>query len=240
MNTSTGLGENTQIDVYLKHRAPKEHEKRMLEILREHYPENPGCVIDVGCARGTFLKMLSGEFPNAQLTGIDISKELIDEAKKSMPNNNTELIVSDALEYSPKKSFDVAIASGILSVFDDLEVPLEKWLSWLNNTGKLFIFGCFNSRNIDTKIQFRNNAICNKNWEGGLTSYSTKTVGDYLSKRGCTFQFERFEINFDIPRSDDPITSYTIPTTDGRRMLVTGANNVYELYFLVVEKHISR
>jgi len=238
MNTSTGLGENTQIDVYLKHRVQKEHEKRMLEILRKHYPENPGCVIDVGCARGTFLKMLSVEFPNAQLTGIDISERLIDEAKKSVPNTNTELILSDVLEYSPEQSFDVAIASGILSVFDDFEVPLKKWLSWLNKTGKLFIFGCFNSQNVDTKIQFRNNAIGNKNWEGGLTSYSTKTVGDYLSKQGCTFQFERFEIDFDIPISDNPITSYTIPTVDGRRLLVTGANNVYETWFLVVEKQI--
>ena len=231
---------NTQIGVYLEPRDPKEHEKRMLEILREHFPDNPGCVIDIGCARGTFLKMLAGEFPRAQLTGIDISEELINEAKKSMPNNNVELVVSDMIKYSPPKSFDVAIASGILSIFEDFEAPLEKWLSWLNNIGKLFIFGCFNSRNIDTIIQFRNNAIGNNNWEGGLTSYSTNTVGSYLLKQGCTFQFERFEIKFDIPRSDDPITSYTIPTTDGHRMLVTGANNVYELWFLVVEKHMSK
>ena len=230
---------NTQIDAYLKPREPKQHERRMLSLLREYLPNNPGRVIDIGCARGTFLKMLVEQYPSAQLTGIDISSELISEAKAALPHDKVQLLVSDVMAYSPTEPFDVAIASGILSVFDDFEAALNEWLSWLTSRGKLFVFGCFNSRNIDTIIKFRNNAIGKTAWEGGLTSYSKQTVAAYLSKHGYSFTFERFEIDFDLPKSNDPIRSYTETTTDGRRLLLTGANNVYELWFLVIEKGIS-
>ena len=115
---------NTQIDVYLEPREPKEHEKRMLDILGEHFQGDPGRIIDIGCARGTFLNMLVKQHPKSHLTGIDYSSELINEASKIMTRGNVELTVADALQYSPSEPFDAAIASGILSIFDDFEAPL--------------------------------------------------------------------------------------------------------------------
>ena len=150
---------NTQIDVYLKARAPKEHENRMLDILKDYIPTNPVRIIDIGCARGTFLKMLAEQFPDANLTGIDYSKELIKHANRTLNSDKVDLIVSDALNYSPSELFDIGIVSGVLSIFDDFQGPLKKWLSWLNANGRLFVFGVFNSNNIDTIIKFRNNEV---------------------------------------------------------------------------------
>ena len=48
-------------------------------------------------------------------------------------------------------------------------------LSLLKKNSYLYIFGTFNSANIDTLVKFRNN-YTNSTWEKGLNSFSIKTI----------------------------------------------------------------
>jgi hypothetical protein len=90
-----------------------------------------------------------------------------------------------------------------------------KWLDWMNQDGLLYVFGRFNSKNIDTKISFRNNKIGNPNWENGLTSYSVETVRNFLTDKGYTATFKRFYLKINISEHEDPIRTYTKITQDG-------------------------
>jgi trans-aconitate methyltransferase len=227
---------NTQIDAYKKERGPKEHELEMLELIKETAPEFSGHLLDIACASGNFLKLLRTEFPKANLTGFDLSEELLGLAREKLKSDTSlELDIADALSYVPKRKFDVIIASGIMSVFEDFTVPLEKWLSWLDEKGSLFIFGCFNSRDIDVIMKFRNNAI-GKNWEHGLTRYSILTVEKYLKEKGYACTFKPFDLKIDIDEGSDPTHSYTVMTSNGKKIILTGANVVTELYFLIIKK----
>ena len=86
---------------------------------------------------------------------------------------------ADALAYKPQKKFDVIVASGVMSIFEDFTDPLDRWLSWLDKGGWLYEVGPFNSADIDTSIVFRNNRL-GTDWEGWLSSYAKATVGRFL------------------------------------------------------------
>jgi trans-aconitate methyltransferase len=226
---------NTQIEAYLKPRELKEHEKEMLELIKADFPVLRGKILDIGCAAGDFINELDKIYPQAQITGLDINENLIELARKKIARENINFVVSDALTYAPPHRLDVIVASGILSVFDDFIPPLGKWLSWLNRKGKLYIFGCFNSRNIDTIVRFRNH-YTKSDWESGLTSYAISTVGEYLNNRGYSYKFKKFLLNVEIPENENPIRTFTVRCADGSLMIVNGANIVNELFFLIVTK----
>jgi trans-aconitate methyltransferase len=177
---------------------------------------------------------MNKQFPAANYAGFDISSELIEMARQNHDLNNCSFEVSDALKYIPDASFDIIIASGVLSIFEDFREPLQKWLSWLATGGRLYVFGRFNSRDMDTIVQFRNN-VKGDDWEGGLSSYSVHTIGRFLSEKEYNYEFRRFKLEMDLQESDDPIRTYTITTSDGDRMVVNGANIIAEHYFLIIQ-----
>jgi len=227
---------NTQIRKYLENQEIKEHEKEMIEFVKSDFRNDEEfSVLDIGCATGNFINLIKENFPKAKGHGFDISKELILLAQ-NRKLNECDFVTADMLTYAPSQNFDLIIASGVLSIFDDFREPLLKWLDWMKQDGSFYIFGNFNSRNIDTIISFRNNQIGNSNWEGGLTSYSVETVNNFLTEEGYTAVFKRFNLKIDISEHEDPIRTFTKITQDGERIVMTGANIITELYFLKIKR----
>ncbi len=224
---------NTQTDAYQPLREMKEHEMLMMKKALNYSYEN-STILDIGCADGLFISEVAKELPKALITGIDISSKLIDIAKAKKCQNCT-FLVEDAEKFEPDKKFDLIIASGILSVFDNFETILELWLKWLERQGKLIIFGRFNSRDIDVKVSFRNNYKAS-DWEGGLTSYSIQTIGRFLDRLGCEYEYNKFVFSGDLPKNKDPIRTYTIKTEDGEKLVVNGANLIAEHFFLTITR----
>ena len=224
---------NTLSDAYKPFRALKEHEMLMLKKVREFSYEN-STILDIGCADGLFISELAKELPKAVITGIDISEKLIATAK-AKECKNCSFLVEDAVKFKPNKKFDLIIASGILSVFDNFDLILNQWTSWLEKNGRLIIFGRFNANDVDVKVSFRNN-FKNSDWEGGLTSYSIKTIGRFLDKKKFKYEFSKFLFSGDLPKSKDPIRTYTVKTEDGDKLVLNGANLVAEHFFLTIRK----
>jgi len=226
---------NTQITAYSAERSPKAHDKQLLEMIKVDFPSFFGAVLDIGCAAGSFIELMSHTYPGATYTGIDISDGLIAKALRRQIPAKAEFLVSDAVEFEPVEKFDIVIASGVLSIFDDFSTPLKKWLTWLKPGGKMYVFGRFNSENIDTIIFFRNNAYASADWEGGLTSYSVRTILSFVEQLGLKAVFTKFHLPFDLPRDpDDPIRTFTVPLAGGQRMVLNGANVVAEHHFLKI------
>lgn len=237
MSEDTPSGKNFQIDAYLKPRPVKEHEKELLRIIQDDFPEFNGRFLDIGCAAGACIEAVSKVYPQAHYTGFDISEELIAVAKVRLAEVNASLFVADAIEFESDAPFGIIVASGVLSIFEDFEPVMEKWLSWLADDGAMYIFGRFNSADVDTIVRFRNN-YKEGDWEGGLTSYSVHTIERFLKACGYSARFQRFHLNIDLPRSEDPIRAWTVPTPEGK-LVVNGANLIAEQYFLHV-RHESR
>ncbi len=141
---------------------------------------------------------------------------------------------------SSGEGLDIGCASGVLSIFDEFETPLKKWLSWLSNDGLLFIFGRFNSRNVDTKILFRNNTRNHAEWEGGLSAFSVHTITSFLNKLGYKCEFKRFILPIDIKEdASNPIRTFTKELKTGGKIVMDGANIVAEHFFVVIGRDLE-
>ena len=227
--------DNRQIGAYHNQQTLKQHQQEQISIIKADYPEFCGTVLDIGCANGTFIEAMRAVYPTASYTGIDLSEELIELARRRLPGDDVSLFVENVLSYQPAAGFDIIVASGVLSIFEDHEPVLKKWLSWMNSGGRLYIFGRFNSKNIDTIVRFRNN-YNQGDWEGGLTSYSIQTVSRVLEQSGYKHAFKRFTLNMELAEGEDPIRTYTVNCQDGTTLVLNGANTVAEHYFLTVTR----
>lgn len=83
----------------------------------------PKNVLEIGCGYGRNLKVLKGCIPGVQLTGIDISKGQLKEAKAYLNDESIRLIHYDGVSPLPfdNVSFDLVFSSGVLCI-----LPLEK------------------------------------------------------------------------------------------------------------------
>ena len=62
-------------------------------------------MLDVGCGPGVFLKEFLREFPNRQVTGIDLTDRAVDLARKNLPA--AEFSVLDVSKEVPKGEYDL-------------------------------------------------------------------------------------------------------------------------------------
>jgi hypothetical protein len=73
--------------------------------LRPHYK-----VLDFGVGNGAFLSKLRSCMPEADFTGIDISKKMLNEACKLLPLTPIEASATEASHYLPHHSQDLVLA----------------------------------------------------------------------------------------------------------------------------------
>ena len=159
---------------------------------------------------------------------------MIDLAKKRKFRNSI-FLKKDFMTLNKKSYFDIIIASGVLAFYDDFYKPINKMLSLLKKKSSLYIFGTFNSNDIDTLVKFKNN-YTKSNWEKGLNSFSKKTIAKFLKKKNLKYKFKKFNLPFDLKPNKNPILSYTIKYSKNKRIILNGANVKMELFYLIIKK----
>ncbi len=227
---------NKQVDIYKPQRALKQHQREQIDLIKKTFnglPPTNG--LDIGCAKGDFLFALAREMPDTRFTGIEVTPDLIERAKQRSTTirNAPSFVCADMFSYSPVEPFGLITASGVMGTVEDFRQPLSQWLQWLAPGGKLFIFGRFNSADIDVCIKFRNN-YNHSDWQTGMNAYSIKTVGRYLEDAGYAYEFSRFQFDGELPVSEDPVRTYTVKTAEDQVLVVNGANLIAEHYFLTI------
>ena len=225
----------SQVHTYKKNDKIRHHQKILLNLIKKNFNEKKnGKLLDIGCANGTFLKNFHKKFRRFVSTGVDTSKNMILLAnKKKIKNSN--FLNKDFMKLNIKNKFDIVVASGVLAFYDDFSKPLNKMISFLKSKSYLFIFGTFNSNNIDTLIKFRNNYTKSK-WEKGLNSFSVETISNFLNKKKIDYKFQKFYIPFNLGKKKNPIISYTLNTLKNGKIILNGANIKMELFFLIIKK----
>jgi trans-aconitate methyltransferase len=233
MASALGTGTNFQTQAYTAGRAVKEHERIMLALIAEADPGLAGSVIDLGCADGKFVKLLKAEFPQADCTGVDLDPALIARAREE--DGGVAFRCGDVRDIARFGRHRAIVASGILSVFDDPEPVLANWVDALEPGGRLFVFGRFNTADIDVRIAFRVGERAAP-WEGGWTAFSLKTIREVAEELGCRATFRPFVFSGRLERTDDPVKTFTIEGVDGTKYTACGGNVLAEQYFAVLEK----
>jgi trans-aconitate 2-methyltransferase len=71
--------------------------------------------VDLGCGPGNSTEMLAGRFPNARISGIDSSRDMIAAARKRLPAVDFEVAEIDAwVKASAEQRFDIVLANAVL------------------------------------------------------------------------------------------------------------------------------
>lgn len=198
---------------------------------------------DMGCATGDFTSYLLKRFSKLEIIGIDYHVELIEEAKRNYQKsfvNRLEFKEGSILESEtlPSASLDILTVLGVLSMFDDIEIPLKNCAKWLKPGGLLVIFNMFNSFDVDVLLRFKR--LEQKTLEVGWNIFSEKLVIEKASLLDLeNFTFHDFNVNFDrLPHSDDPLRSWTV-TVDGRKKMLNGLNILHPFKILTCTKKFS-
>lgn len=226
-------GYNVETSAYVQNRPLKHHELQTLQWIERERPGFSGRLLDVGCADGRMLQAIAEQYPRASLAGFDYSQELVEQGRRILPSG-VSLEIGDAATYTTEERYDVVLASGLISIFDDPLEILTRMSGWLAPKGLLIVFGRFTTADMDVRVHFRRSG--QEKWQGGLTAFSLKTVGEHLRSLGLAIAWERFRLPISMPRSEDPIRTYTVETRDGDKLVLNGANVLAEHYFLIAKR----
>ena len=95
-------------------------------------------VIDLACGQGIFERQLD---PRTEYVGLDISRSLIDEAKKRSQNENHQFLVADISKNLPitKNDFDLATIILALQNIKNIDGVIANAFKCLKQNGKFLI-----------------------------------------------------------------------------------------------------
>jgi len=192
--------------------------------------------LDAGCAKGEFIWYLKDFFPRLRFTGFDISRELLSLAQKEQKLKDVRFVAADAQNFNLGRKFDVVCMSGVLSIFDDIQRPLNGIARHLKPKGWGYIFGNFNREDIDVLVRYKNHYAGSKKWESGLNLYSLKSIKKALRKFSGTIHVYPFKLSKDLVAEKDPVKSYTLNTLEKGRIVLNGANIVTDFYLVEFQK----
>ncbi len=94
-------------------------------------------VVDLGCGAGSLVPYLRKRWPNARLTGVDRSAEMLEKARRAEPE--TVFQQADIAVWEPKKSVDVIFSNAALNWLDHHDKLLNRLAGFLNPGGVLAI-----------------------------------------------------------------------------------------------------
>lgn len=121
---------------------------KFVKLVLTHLPPQSN-VLDIGCGTG---HPVASNLANAghDVTGIDISDEMVRLSRQSVPSGNFE--VADMRTYEPAKQLDTILA--ILSLFplgrEEIEMQIERWSLWVPVGGMLGV-GTIAAEDVDVE-----------------------------------------------------------------------------------------
>lgn len=98
---------------------------------------NPRTVVDLGCGPGQLTTVLRQRWPEAQITGLDSSAEMIARARAENDDPLTTYAVADAAAWDPEQPVDVLVSNAMLQWIPGHADLLVRWMEQITPGGAL-------------------------------------------------------------------------------------------------------
>lgn len=103
----------------------------------------PGKLLEIGVGNGSHLPL----YTSHQITGIDISKAMLNKAQRFKGKDTTLLLMNGENLFFPEACFDYVVICHVLAVVKNSDQLLEQVYKVLKPGGKLFILNHFTPDN---------------------------------------------------------------------------------------------
>lgn len=190
-------------------------------------------ILDVGCANGELLYNLNKKYKNNELHGFELLPSLIKVAKKNLSKEIKIHKVDINQKIRVNEKFDVIIISGVISIFDNYEKPLQNLLKVLKKNGKIFIFNHFNKFDIDVYIKYRTRTKNQKILQSGWNIHSINGLKKFFKiykKKLKVYKFKPKKAFFGKP--NDPLRSWTFKNKKNENLITNGLSILQDQYWL--------
>ena len=115
-----------------------EHGKNVSKFLQNIPFDKPFTFLDVGCGNGWVVRKISKEKNCKKATGIDVSKNMIIQAKKKQSNSKEEFFHTNIESWNYKGKFDYIFSMESIYYADSIEIALQKIYKLLKPGGRFF------------------------------------------------------------------------------------------------------
>jgi 2-polyprenyl-3-methyl-5-hydroxy-6-metoxy-1,4-benzoquinol methylase len=124
-----------------------DHNQQYQKCLLKNIPKNCNCILDVGCGTGELTKKLAPF--SKEIIGIDVSENMINEAKKRNGDEKIKYIKISVEKYleETEKQFDVIISIAALHHMNEEEI-LKIMKNKLTKDGKILILDLVKTKTI--------------------------------------------------------------------------------------------
>jgi SAM-dependent methyltransferase len=198
-------------------------------------------VLDVGFGNGSFINYLYSEYgkkKNINITGIEPDNFLYKNAKKNLPKKIKihKIGLFSKKTYQLKNQFDYVICLGVVNLFDDLKITINKFKSFINlnnKNSKIIIFSKMNPYDVDVISRYKFSD--EKKYKIGQNLFSIKTLKRISKEINLSYNIKKFELDFNIKKSKkDPMRSWT-RNINKKRSLFDGFNRIIQMYIITLK-----
>lgn len=199
-------------------------------------------LVDFGAADGQLLYQLNNQKKyKIILEGVEPIKKLAQKAKKNIKvaNFKTGSILDKSLY--KKSSIDIAVSTGVLSIFKDHKKFIGNLLHWVRPNGIILIQSIFNNDDYDVSVDYKKSTqdSFNKlNSKTGWNIFSKKTISSFLkSKKISKYQFIDFNLKVKLKyNKNKPYKAWTEKLKNNKLISVNGLSLILDQKFLLIRR----
>ncbi|QDT26719.1 Trans-aconitate 2-methyltransferase [Gimesia panareensis] len=122
-------------DQYLKFQ--RERTQPAIDLAARVWLEAPRRIVDVGCGPGNSTAVLAQRFPEAELSGLNSSAEMLETARESQPDERW--FQADITSWEPEERYDLLFSNAVLQWVPDHETIFPRLMSFLEPNGALAV-----------------------------------------------------------------------------------------------------
>ena len=113
------------------------HSQAIEDLVRRVEIENPRMIADLGCGPGNSTEFAAARWPDAEITGVDLSKEMLEKGQAKHPN--WHWVLAGIEGFHPAEPFDVVISCAALQWLHHHERLLPQLWGLVRDGGALAV-----------------------------------------------------------------------------------------------------